>query len=1126
MPLLENVKEEKGKMKKKVVSGILLTLLLVSAIDFVILDFVAHADGSEGGSTDWWFMFRHDENHIGYSTELAPTRNDTTCSWNKTTNGAVYSSPAVANDTVFVSSDDSYLYAFDLDGVKKWNVSLGGRVYSSPAVDGDIVFVALLNGSVYAINATNGNINWSRPTRGSVYSSPVVANGVVFIGSDDCNVYALNETNGEVIWSFPTGAPVRSSPAIADGRIFFGVDDGRVYALNATTFRYLWHFETGGSVSSSPATKDGVVFVGSSNGTVYALDETNGTKMWRFPTDEYIGPVHSSPAVAYGKVFIGSNDTNIYALDELDGTLIWNFPTGGAVCSSPAVANSTVFVGSSDFQVYALNETDGKVRWNYTTGGAVWSSPAVVAKKVFVGSFDEKVYAFEEPNIKPVPVINYYPENPIICQTVTFNGSDSYDPDGNITDWYWQFGDGRTANGKIVTHDYEAAGTYTVNLTVTDNGFPKATDSTSQLITVLEVWPMFRHDPTHAGYSISLSPVTNTPIWIKEIGPSISDDNLWSSPIVIDDFVYIASRNGSVYKLNASNGSVIPPWPVKPGGEIRSSPALYNDMVFVGSLDGYLYALNASSGETIWISDKFGGIESSPVVSEGVVFVGSQDNYVHALYAINGSIKWVSEDTKGDVASSPAVVGDIVFVGSDGKNVSAMNKFNHELNWTNQTGSWVRSSPAVAYGRVFVGSDDGYIYALDMTNGNIKWKCKIGTLIRSSPAVADGIVFIGSDDGNLYALNATTNNPNGEKIWNKTISSVGWLGWSSPAVAEGKVFIGTIEGKIYALSIKGNGFILWSYETGGAIDSSPAVFNDTLYIASKDGKLYAFSEQVDDIAVTEAIPSQSRVAQDQTIDITVSVENQGSFNETDINVTAQYNEDVFNSTSINLTRGEERSLHILWNTTYVPVGNYTIYVNATLAPPLTDNEPADNTKHFNVTVEIGVDDIAVINFTTCKDGCSPMPVVGQGYTAHVYVTVLNKGDFPETFNVTAYANSREIGTQEVTLNKGENRTLTFIWNTTDFAKGNYTVWAYAWPVSGETNTTDNTYPDGIVYVGIPGDINADGIVDVFDAVRLAGVAGLKPNMPEWDPNADINDDHIVDLFDAVILAGHAGEHDP
>jgi len=48
-----------------------------------------------------------------------------------------------------------------------------------------------------------------------------------------------------------------------------------------------------------------------------------------------------------------------------------------------------------------------------------------------------------------------------------------------------------------------------------------------------------------------------------------------------------------------------------------------------------------------------------------------------------------------------------------------------------------------------------------------------------------------------------------------------------------------------------------------------------------------------------------------------------------------------------------------------------------------------------------------------------------------------------------------IRTQTVTLESGASTTITFTWNTTGFAKGNYTISAYAWPVPGETDTEDN-----------------------------------------------------------------------
>ena len=65
---------------------------------------------------------------------------------------------------------------------------------------------------------------------------------------------------------------------------------------------------------------------------------------------------------------------------------------------------------------------------------------------------------------------------------VTFDGSGSFDPDGNIISYDWDFGDGVTGIGENPTHTYLTKGIYTVSLTVTDNdGF---TDTSTMTITI------------------------------------------------------------------------------------------------------------------------------------------------------------------------------------------------------------------------------------------------------------------------------------------------------------------------------------------------------------------------------------------------------------------------------------------------------------------------------------------------------------------------------------------------------------------------------------------------------------------------------------------------------------------
>lgn len=75
-------------------------------------------------------------------------------------------------------------------------------------------------------------------------------------------------------------------------------------------------------------------------------------------------------------------------------------------------------------------------------------------------------------------------ESPVASFTYTctdlscdFDGSNSYDPDGTISSYAWDFGDGNTGSGVTASHTYAADGTYTVILTVTDDAGVTGTDS-------------------------------------------------------------------------------------------------------------------------------------------------------------------------------------------------------------------------------------------------------------------------------------------------------------------------------------------------------------------------------------------------------------------------------------------------------------------------------------------------------------------------------------------------------------------------------------------------------------------------------------------------------------------------
>jgi len=93
--------------------------------------------------------------------------------------------------------------------------------------------------------------------------------------------------------------------------------------------------------------------------------------------------------------------------------------------------------------------------------------------------------------------------------------------------------------------------------------------------------------------------------------------------------------------------------------------------------------------------------------------------------------------------------------------------------------------------------------------------------------------------------------------------------------------------------------------------------------------------------------------------------------------------------------------------------------------------------------------------------------------------------------------------------------------------GNTTVnveYGFHYLVISASDSFGNTGSSGIVNftVTIPGDINTDGTVDIFDIVIIAGQFG-KPPPPIEDLRADVNGDEIVDIFDLTVVALHFGE---
>ena len=365
-------------------------------------------------------------------------------------------------------------------------------------------------------------------------------------------------------------------------------------------------------------------------------------------------------------------------------------------------------------------------------------------------------------------------------------------------------------------------------------------------------WAMFRHDLGRSGTIGSISTLPQGSLkWVFPTGAAIH-----SSPVVVGDTVYIGSRDGKLYALDAETGAKR--WEYQTGSWVESSPSVAKGVVYIGSNDGNLYAINARSGEKLWEFPTRYPIMSSPAVADGVLYFGADDHYIYAVDTADGTKLW-DFDAGSTVKSSPVVVNGIVHVGSANNFFYTLHGLDGRLRLRFKAYNPIMSSPAMSNGTAYFINSNGYLFAIDSKaltwpqeheikpywfqlylfglgipppppQTGLLWVLNLGKTGSSSPVVVEDNLYIGSDN-KLIAVDLQSR----QKRWEfETQDDIA----SSPAVAGTTVYIGSKDGRLYAVDAA-TGEKLWDFLTGDKITSSPAVANGVVYIGSHDGKVYA-----------------------------------------------------------------------------------------------------------------------------------------------------------------------------------------------------------------------------------------------------------------------------------------------
>jgi outer membrane protein assembly factor BamB/predicted phosphohydrolase len=338
------------------------------------------------------------------SFEINKTNKTLSEVWRLNTRIAIYSTPAVTNNTVYFGDDFGYMNAVSLkNGVPVWKFKTGSRIISSPAVSSGKVVFGSTDGTVYCLNSQNGILIWKYETKKAVMGCPLIQNDTVFIGGSDGCFRALNLKNGYQFWQFcDLKNYVETKPVAAGNKIYFGAWDTNFYALNRIDGKLAWKWNNGQSgIMYSPAAvlpvvSNGKVFITAPDRYWTALNAQTGQVVWRTKQHE----VRETEGISEDGNVIYSRCMNdsVVALDARTDypKVFWKKSAGYGYDHNPSMLinrDGVIVFGTKNGLLMGVNVKDGTVLWRYKIGNSIINTVTILPDKECVLTTTEGVVA-------------------------------------------------------------------------------------------------------------------------------------------------------------------------------------------------------------------------------------------------------------------------------------------------------------------------------------------------------------------------------------------------------------------------------------------------------------------------------------------------------------------------------------------------------------------------------------------------------------------------------------------------------------------------------------------------------------------------------------------------------------
>ena len=279
------------------------------------------------------------------------------------------------NGRVYATSGNGDVVAFDAaTGAQIWRVRPGGPLRGAPTIAQDNIYVVSQDNQLYALSPADGALRWTGTGTlelAGVFgaAAPAAASGTVVAGYSSGELTAYRYENGRTVWqdalartSISTAvgslSDIDAEPVIDQGRVYAVGQGGRMVAVELATGQRIWEINLAGI--STPWVAGEWIFVVTDQAQLLAIARATGRVKWMTQLPRYrneakrSGPISwVGPVLAGNRLILASSRGNLVNVSPFDGAIQSTINTKQSYSLPLVVANSTLYLLSDEGRLTA-----------------------------------------------------------------------------------------------------------------------------------------------------------------------------------------------------------------------------------------------------------------------------------------------------------------------------------------------------------------------------------------------------------------------------------------------------------------------------------------------------------------------------------------------------------------------------------------------------------------------------------------------------------------------------------------------------------------------------------------------------------------------------------------------------